>query len=106
MGFGLDRAIPVGLDGAGECVKLHVRSLSVVPANFRHEHPGTTRRDTEKPLDVPFDRAALGYSIVLRFGHLADHRPARMPAPPPPGIPPESRRAAGRRSRCPAFRSR
>ena len=31
---------------------------------------------------------------------------ARLPAPPPPGIPPEGRRAAGRWSRCPAVHSR
>ncbi len=31
---------------------------------------------------------------------------AGLPAPPPPGIPPEERRAAGRGSRCPAVRSR
>ena len=31
---------------------------------------------------------------------------AGLPAPPPPGIPPEGRRAAGRESRCPAVRSR
>ena len=31
---------------------------------------------------------------------------ARLPAPPPPDIPPEGRRAAGLRSRCPAVRIR
>ncbi len=52
-GLGFDRAILVGLDGAGEYVQVHDHSLTVVPANFRHDRRECPAPDTGRPLDVP-----------------------------------------------------
>jgi hypothetical protein len=57
--------------------------------------------NAERP-PVPKDR-----TVVRLLGlSCSDHRVNKLPAPPPPGIPPEGRRAAGPECQCPAVRSR
>ncbi len=53
MGLGVERPILVGLDDASECVRVHVGSLTVVPANFRHESQKTPDRTPESRSTSP-----------------------------------------------------
>ena len=84
----------------------HLR-YRAVPARSGPEHAGrqppeleSCPRNVERPPPEGDDRRHVPESSST------DRRQGRLPAPPPPGIPPRGRRAAGRRSRCPAVRSR